>query len=406
MDSFQFQPTLTDLEDRLTPASPAELMNIMQQVSVDTQAIQRIAQFASEPRSIATLTQMSTELAGIARRSESYGNELGEFFGQLVSAVQANPAIQSAVLPYAMPVANKLISAQINNGIAQNTLAFTTNSITDQGGTVPLEAMVNPPAPPAPPMPPVETQPDGPVDANGIRITRPPLDAPQWMDLGNGLRIWNVVEGVGPVVAPGDNVVVNYRGWLRDTGAEFDSNLASGEPAPFSLNAVIDGFAQGIPGMQPGGVRRLDIPAELAYGERGIPGSIPPNTGLVFEVQLISSSTPDNTGTTGVPFFPTSGNNGANTVPTNGSTGIFPGTSSGTTTFPSGGNAGTGTVPNNGNTPGITPVGGTPNGTFPSNGTTGGTTTSGTGTTGFGGTTTSGTGTTGGGINNGNVFPQ
>ena len=66
-------------------------MNIMQQVSIDTQAIQRIAQFASEPRSIATLSQMSTQLADIARRSESYGGELGEFFGQLVTAVQANP---------------------------------------------------------------------------------------------------------------------------------------------------------------------------------------------------------------------------------------------------------------------------------------------------------------------------
>ena len=334
MDSFQFRPTVTDLEDRITPASPAELMNIMQQVSIDTQSIQRIAHFASEPRSLATLSQMSIQLADIARRSESYGGELGEFFGQLVTAVQANPAIYNIVLPYAMPVATKLMGASINSAVSQNTLAFTTSNITKQGGTIPDLAFVNPPAPPAPPetppAPPAATQPDGPVDANGVRLTLPDLDSPEWMDVGDGLRTWDTVVGDGPVVGPTDTVTFNYRGWLRDTGVEFDSSLDNGPLTSSLAGGLIEGFTRLIPGMQPGGIRRLDIPSEFAYGERGSGSSIPPNADLVFEVQMISSTPPTGgTGTTtgNVPIS-TSGNTGIDTVPTNGSTGPLPGTDS------------------------------------------------------------------------------
>ena len=68
---------------------------------------------------------------------------------------------------------------------------------------------------------------------------------------------------------------------------EFDSSVG-GDPVTFPLKGVVKGWQEGIPGMKPGGVRRLRIPADLAYGKDGTPdGTIPGNATLVFEVKLI-----------------------------------------------------------------------------------------------------------------------
>ena len=78
-------------------------------------------------------------------------------------------------------------------------------------------------------------------------------------------------------------------GWLTDEKAtKFDSSVDRGEKATFPLNRLIKGWQEGIPGMKPGGVRRLKIPAELAYGKDGRPG-IPGNATLVFEIELFES---------------------------------------------------------------------------------------------------------------------
>src|SRR5205814_2871832 len=95
-------------------------------------------------------------------------------------------------------------------------------------------------------------------------MTLPPLDAPEWADAGNGLKTWDVTEGTGRAVPPGGTVKVHYTGWLTD-GTKFDSSHDRGTPIELSLNGVIKGWQQGIPGMKPGGVRRLVIPPALAY---------------------------------------------------------------------------------------------------------------------------------------------
>ena len=114
----------------------------------------------------------------------------------------------------------------------------------------------------------------------------PDLKAQEWKKLDSGLEVWDVTEGTGEAVKPGGRVKVHYTGWLTD-GTVFDSSVQSGRPIEFPLTGVIKGWQDGIPGMKPGGVRRLKIPADLGYGARGAGGVIPPNATLVFEVQLL-----------------------------------------------------------------------------------------------------------------------
>jgi FKBP-type peptidyl-prolyl cis-trans isomerase len=98
-----------------------------------------------------------------------------------------------------------------------------------------------------------------------------------------------VKEGKGEAVKPGATVVIHYTGWLTDDKAtKFDSSLDRGTKAEFGLDMLIKGWQEGIPGMKPGGVRRLKIPAELAYGAKAR-GKIPANSTLVFEIELFEA---------------------------------------------------------------------------------------------------------------------
>jgi len=109
------------------------------------------------------------------------------------------------------------------------------------------------------------------------------------------LQITDIVEGTGAVAEAGQVAVVHYTGWLYDAGADeqkgekFDSSVDRGEPFSFPLGAgrVIRGWDQGVAGMKVGGKRRLVIPPDMAYGDRGAGGVIPPGATLVFDVELI-----------------------------------------------------------------------------------------------------------------------
>jgi FKBP-type peptidyl-prolyl cis-trans isomerase len=111
-----------------------------------------------------------------------------------------------------------------------------------------------------------------------------------------GLVIKDLKVGSGEVALPGAVVRVHYTGWLYDPkapegkGQKFDSSLDRGDPFVFPLGAgrVIRGWDLGVAGMQPGGKRRLVIPADLGYGERGAGGAIPPNATLTFDVELLN----------------------------------------------------------------------------------------------------------------------
>ena len=103
------------------------------------------------------------------------------------------------------------------------------------------------------------------------------------------LEIENVREGAGAEAVAGKTVSVHYVGTLTN-GSQFDSSRDRGKPFSFKLGAgqVIRGWDQGVAGMKVGGLRKLTIPSQLAYGERGFPPVIPPNATLVFEVELLA----------------------------------------------------------------------------------------------------------------------
>jgi FKBP-type peptidyl-prolyl cis-trans isomerase len=103
------------------------------------------------------------------------------------------------------------------------------------------------------------------------------------------LKTIDVQVGDGAEVQAGDCVTALYYGTLASTGAKFDGNYETGQPIEFSLDRVIAGWSEGIPGMKVGGVRRLEIPFAQAYGEQGSGGTIPPSSDLIFEVVILNT---------------------------------------------------------------------------------------------------------------------
>lgn len=109
------------------------------------------------------------------------------------------------------------------------------------------------------------------------------------------LQIIDVVEGDGATAEKGRQVVVHYTGWLYEPGADgdkgskFDSSVDRNDPFVFPLGAgrVIKGWDEGVAGMQVGGKRTLIIPPDMAYGAQGAGAVIPPNSTLIFDVELL-----------------------------------------------------------------------------------------------------------------------
>ena len=115
-----------------------------------------------------------------------------------------------------------------------------------------------------------------------------------------GLKARILHNGYGRAAEAGDYVEVHYTGWFQDEtsadgrGEKFDSSVDRRQRFNFALGAgqVIKGWDQGVAGMLIGEKRELTIAPELAYGERGYPGAIPPNSTLIFEIELFGAEGP------------------------------------------------------------------------------------------------------------------
>jgi len=107
--------------------------------------------------------------------------------------------------------------------------------------------------------------------------------------MADTLQKEDLKPGTGAEAVTGKRVTVHYVGTLTD-GSKFDSSRDRGKGFSFSLGAgeVIRGWDEGVAGMKVGGLRRLTIPPQLGYGDRGFPPVIPPRSTLVFEVELLA----------------------------------------------------------------------------------------------------------------------
>ncbi len=111
------------------------------------------------------------------------------------------------------------------------------------------------------------------------------VDLTQMTRTSSGLYYQDLVVGTGEEAVEGGRVTVHYTGWLHD-GTQFDTSLG-GDPATFNLYEVIQGWAEGVPGMKVGGKRKLVVPPHLGYGQAGSPPLIPGNATLVFDIDLL-----------------------------------------------------------------------------------------------------------------------
>ena len=166
-----------------------------------------------------------------------------------------------------------LMLQDMRNKLFGAIIVWSKNNINSKKDGNPIQSLFN--------FNPVQIQTQSPTQAKNISPTNPPVQVKE-------LQIIEVNEGTGSAVKNDDTVEVNYVGAFID-GKKFDSSYDRNEPFVFKVgaNQVISGWERGILGMKIGGVRRMVIPSDLAYGATGN-GPIPPNTPLLFEIELIS----------------------------------------------------------------------------------------------------------------------
>jgi FKBP-type peptidyl-prolyl cis-trans isomerase len=124
------------------------------------------------------------------------------------------------------------------------------------------------------------------TSADGMSNDKPPADGADWREMPGGLKVWDVKEGAGEPIGRGQTVAMHYTGWLLD-GTLFETSRNT-QPLEHPLGRLVKGWQEGIPGMKVGGIRRLYIPWQMAYGEGGSPPKIPPKADLIFEVKLLA----------------------------------------------------------------------------------------------------------------------
>jgi len=326
MDPHRFRPELQPLETRETPsASPADVNFAMQFAQTSAGVLRQLQERLAGPLRTDTINEIKNFLPALAWLNAGAANLLGGFQTDLATEAALNPPAAPLLAPLVAWTGGGQVRAQATAAgadvlgvtlgapsLGQQVAALTppaptadtaSGQSTDQTSAAPADGSTPPAANPTPPtpggtdpgtgtgtgtdsgtgqLPPLSTS-----DASGMSDTIPDVNDPHWQAMPDGLRVWDVVEGDGTAAAAGSNVTVYYTGWLKSDGTQFETDRTSG-PNTFSLAGLIQGWQEGIPGMKPGGLRRLDIPAALAYGTAGSPPKIPGNADLVFEIKMLA----------------------------------------------------------------------------------------------------------------------
>jgi FKBP-type peptidyl-prolyl cis-trans isomerase FkpA len=122
-----------------------------------------------------------------------------------------------------------------------------------------------------------------------VNLSRPTQVSGEGVLTASGVKYWDIQVGQGAAASKGHVVTLLYTAWAQN-GKEFASSQADGKASTFTLGVgqVIKGWEYGVEGMKVGGKRQIRIPAELAYGKEGLPPLVPPNSPLIFDMELIN----------------------------------------------------------------------------------------------------------------------
>ena len=285
MDPFRFRPTVTGLEDRVTPAaSVAEVAHDAAVFAELRPAMEWLFFHQNTLTVFHARANLATAMANVFQASVSTLQTMADHRAEVQAQVAADPSLAPVLGPYV---------GQVSANMQQvYTIGFAALQMGHSFGAP--DSAFQPPTPPTPPPPPVDSS-----DA-GMSDTLPDVNAPDFTTSASGLKSRDVTVGTGTPVGANDTITVQYTGWLMN-GTVFDSSRpslsprgSSATPLTSPLSGLIRGWQEGVPGMKPGGIRQLVIPAALAYGAAGS-GSVPPNADLVFEIKLISSTPPTTT---------------------------------------------------------------------------------------------------------------
>jgi len=123
-------------------------------------------------------------------------------------------------------------------------------------------------------------------------LTSSPVVAEDFQVTPNGVQYKDLKPGSGETAAVGDVAIMNFTGWLDDAGKkgkEFYDSRRQGKPVAFVIGTdwIMQGWNEGVIGMRPGGKRLLRVPPALGYGARGVQDLVPPDTPLIFIIDLI-----------------------------------------------------------------------------------------------------------------------
>jgi len=231
-----------------------------------------------KPRAAARWEQISGayEVLGDPRRRAEYDRRLARQSGALVGPEIRLPAFLGS--PYTLTAAAVGL-------VVIAVVGLTLASVLGAGGS--KESAVGQPS--VTPSTPTPTLAPGQTPRQGPEATPPPV-AGEPVVTASGLQYLDIVPGTGPTPQPGQTIVAEYTGWLQSNGTLFDSSFNPGRSSfefPLGQGSVIKGWDEGFATMQVGGKRRLIIPPALAYGEAGHGQTIPPNSTLIFDVELV-----------------------------------------------------------------------------------------------------------------------